>query len=192
MACGITMGAVVDCGDPLAPRVRQRVIIGNTDDIATVTYGANDSLITDITMKTGTQCWAFGGKKTSISASSELNPTDFAVYYNHIVNLIVWDTSSDQKQNLQGMAEGNLFCIIENANDSSHGDSVFEVFCLERGGEVTQNTRLNGGDDAGGGYSLIISTPEAGGGEVQLPKSWNDTDYATTLAKVEALLQVQA
>ena len=188
MSCKLTMGATFDCADPLAPRVRQRVLIGSLDDIETVTYGATDTLITDITMKSGTQCWAFDGQKTSISASSELNPTDFAVYYNHIINMIVWDTSSIQKVSLQGLAGDDSFAIIENANDTSHGDSIFEVFGLERGLNMSQNTRVNGGDDNGGGYGIILNTPESGGGEVQLPKSWFSVDYATTLVLVDALL----
>ena len=66
---GITVGAIYDCDNPLVPFVRQRLLIGNLEDIATITRNSSfDNIIEGITMEVGKAMFAFDGVKSSISA----------------------------------------------------------------------------------------------------------------------------
>ena len=190
MSCqGITMGAVANCDVPLQPGVRQRVIIGNLDDIETITYDVTKTnLITDITMKTATQAWEFEGLRTSISASWELVASENAANYNHLVNLSVYDMSSEQKLSLQGMAWERTFAIVENRNDASLGDSIFEAYGLGAGMLPLTMGRQAADTDTQGAVIIELGTPDFGGKETTIVESWFDTSYAATLVKVDALL----
>ena len=183
------MGAIASCDVPLQPGVRKRVIIGNLDDIATVTYDVTKTnLITNITMKSTTQAWEFEGLRTSITAGWELVASENAANYNHLVNLSVYDMSSEQKLSLQGMAWERTFAVIENKNDASLGDSIFEVFGLGAGLLPFTMGRQNADTDTQAAVVIELGTPDFGGKETTIAESWFDTDYATTLAKVDALL----
>ncbi len=190
MSCqGITMGAVANCDVPLQPGVRQRVIIGNLDDIETITYDVTKTnLITDITMKSTTQAWEFEGLRTSISASWELVASENAANYNHLVNLSVYDMSSEQKLSLQGMAWERTFAIVENRNDASLADSIFEAYGLGAGMLPLTMGRQAADTDTQGAVIIELGTPDFGGKETTIVESWFDTSYAATLVKVDALL----
>ena len=188
---GITQGAVYDCTNPLVPFVRQRLLIGNLEDIATITFSlvaGEENVITAITMSSGKAMFAFDGVKASITAQAELVATAFAPQYNHQNTLIVWEVDNTQKLNLQGMAAVPQFSIVENSKDSSLGNSVFEVFGVGRGMEVSELIRINADADTSGGYSVTLVTPDEGGKETALPDSFFDTSLTVTEAAVEALL----
>ena len=62
-ACGgISAGADYDCDSPVVPGVNQRLILGNLDDVESVTYnGTNPSIIEAITMKSNKAGFPFQG-----------------------------------------------------------------------------------------------------------------------------------
>lgn len=190
MSCaGITVGAIYDCDNPLVPFVRQRLLIGNLQDIATITRNVtNDNVIEGITMKSGTAMYAFEGVKTSITAQSEMVVQTLANAYNHQVGLSVFEVDSAQKRNLQGMSSVEQFAIVENSLDTSLGDSNFEVFGINRGMLPSEMIRINADTETGGAYVITLITPDEGGKEVTLPESAFLTDLATTQAWIEALL----
>ena len=190
MACsGIIVGAIYDCENPLVPFVRQRLLVGNLEDIATITRNVtNDNVIEGITMKVTKAMFAFEGVKTSISAQSELVVQTLSNAFNHQCNLSVFEVDSAQKRNLQGMAAKEQFCIVENSKDTSLGDSNFEVFGINRGLLPSELIRINADSETGGAYVITLITPDEGGKEVQLPESFFITDLTTTEAAVEALL----
>ena len=185
---GITVGAAFDCENPLQPGVRQRLLIGNLSDIASITRGGTPNVILDITMKSTKAMFAFEGVKQSITAQSELVVQTLSNAYNHQVGLSVFEVDSVQKLNLQGMMATAQFAIVENSKDDSLGDSVFEVFGINRGMEGSELLRINADTDTSGAYVITLVTPDEGGKETTLPESFWDTDLATTEALVEALL----
>lgn len=192
MSCeGIISGALASCTNPLVPFVRQRLLIGNLQDIDVITRSVTpgeENVIEDITMKVTKQMFAFEGLKSSISAQSELVPDGFTSLYNHQCNLIVFDVSSEQKLNLQAMASVEQFAIVENSKDDSLDNSIFEVFGIGRGMLPSELIRINADIDTGAGYSIVLITPDIGGKEVTLPDSFFDTDLSVTEANIEALL----
>ena len=190
MACaGITVGSLYDCDNPLVPFVRQRLLIGNLEDIATITRNVTfDNIIEGITMKSTKAMFAFEGVKTSISAQTELVVQTLSNAYNHQSNLSVFEVDSAQKRNLQGMAAIEQFCIVDNSKNTSLGDSNFEVYGINRGLLPSEMIRINADGETGGAYVITLITPDEGGKETTLPESFFLTDLTTTEALVEALL----
>ena len=112
----------------------------------------------------------------------------FTVGYDHIVNFQVFDISSDQKVNLEKLALSKVVAVIENMNVVGNADSVFEVYGFDAGLEVVLLTRLARDLETGGSFTVNLKTSDNEGKEAKLPLSFWDTDYATTKAKVDALL----
>ena len=139
-------------------------------------------------MKSTTQAWEFEGLRTSISASWELVASENAANYNHLVNLSVYDMSSEQKLSLQGMAWERTFAIVENRNDASLADSIFECYGLGAGMLPLTMGRQAADTDTQGAVIIELGTPDFGGKETTIVESWFDTSYAATLVKVDALL----
>lgn len=185
---GITVGADYDCTNPLKSGVNPRLLVGNLDDIATVTYDVSDtSVITDITMKSTKAMYAFQGLRSSVKPQVDIVVSEMNVGFSHQVDFSVFEVDSAQKVNLQGMAVIKQFCIYQNPKDSSLGDAVWEVMGVNAGLEVQTMTRIAGDATTGGAYTVQLKTSEQSS-ETGLPNSFFDTDIATTEAKIEALL----
>lgn len=189
-ACGgITVGADYDCESPVVSGVNQRLLLGNLDDILAVTYNTtNPSIIEGIAMKSTKAMFAFQGIRQSLTPSYELVPGTVSVGYNHIVNFLGFEISQAAKDNFEKMAFGKLFGIVENRNAPGNADSIFETYGLGVGLEANAMTRAASDQESGGAFAITLQTPEAEGKEPKMPQSFFKTDYATTLALVDALL----
>lgn len=189
-ACeGLISGAEIDCADPLTPGIRKRLIGFNLADVEDVVYSISEpNVIENITLKSGTQAFVFDGIKQSITPTQELVPQPTSNGWKHGILFSIFDVSSEQKLNLQGMATQGTVWVVENANDSSNADSIFEVYGLGRGLEAESITRSPVDTESGAAYVVQLNTPDEGGSEVVPVESWFDTDYTTTLALVDALL----
>jgi len=183
---GITIAADYSCANPLKAGVNERLLIGNLDDINTITYDVvNTSVITGITMNVGTSMYAFNGVRSSNKPDISLQADDFSVGFIHQMDFSVFEVDSDQKVNLQAMAAKKTFAIYQNPNDSSLGDAIFEVMGANSGLEMSTLNRQPASKD--GSYKIQIRTPEAAS-ETSLPNSFFDTDFATTEGKINALV----
>ena len=183
---GLVSGGIYDCDNPLVPGIRKRVIIGSIDKIASKTELV-PGVIDGLTMLTGEQMYQFDGAKNSINPNVELREGTLSNTFAHVLALSIFEVDSAAKINIQGMAHDRLFCIIENANDSSLGDSIFEIYGLG-GMEVNELTRNPTDQDTSGAYVLNMQTPEAYGGETKLPLSLDAGGYEATLALIDVLL----
>jgi hypothetical protein len=189
-ACGgITAGTDYDCDSPIVPGVNQRLILGNLDDIEAVSYNTtNTTIIEGITLKSGKSAYVYQGVRQSLNPSYELVPGTVSVGYNHMVNFLAFQISQAVKDNLEKMALGKLFAVVENKNAVGNENSIFEVYGLNVGMEATVITRLPADQETNGAFTINLVTPEAEGKEPKMPQSWFLTDYATTKALVDALL----
>ncbi len=188
-ACsGITIGAEYDCANPLKSGVNERLLVGNLDDIALITYNVTDTtVIEDITMKVGTEMYAFEGVRSSVKPQVDLIATDVTVGFSHQVDFSIFEVNSDQKVNLQAMAARKQFAIYQNPKDSSLGDAVWEVMGVNSGLEATTVTRIAGDSATGGAYTVQLKTPTSSN-ETGLPNSFFDTSIAATEVLIDALL----
>lgn len=186
---GIVQGAVYDCENPIAPGVNQRLILGNLDDIDVITYNVtNTYIIESITMKQAAPTFAFEGVRRSLNPQYSLTPQTVSIGYTHLIDFSVFDISAAQKENLEAMAIKPQFAIIQNLNDAGNADNFFEVYGVTRGLDVLTNVRIPSDGDTAGAFVIQLSTPEEGGKENKMPATWFITDFATTLAAVDATL----
>ena len=185
---GLISGGIYDCDNPLVPGIRKRVIIGSITKIASKLFDpSNPMILTDLVMADGEQMFQFDGAKNSIVPQIELREGTLSNTFAHMLALSIFEVDSDAKLNIQGMAHDQLFAIIENANDTSLGDSIFEVYGLG-GMEVNELTRNPTDQDTSGAYVLNMQTPEAYGGETRLPISLDAGGYQATLDLIDVLL----
>ena len=188
ICAGITIGASYDCENPIAAGVNQRLILGNLDDISVVTYDVtNTYIITDITMKQASPTFAFEGVRRSLKPQYSASPQTVSIGYTHLIDFSVFDISAAQKENLEAMAVKPQFAIVQNSNDIGNGDNFFEVYGLSQGLDVLTNVRIPADGETAGAFVLQLSSPEDLK-ENKMPSTWFDTDFATTLAKVDATL----
>jgi hypothetical protein len=139
-------------------------------------------------LKTGKAAYAFQGIRQSLNPQYELVPGTVSVGYMHTVNFLAFDINQAAKDNYEKMALAKLFAVIENKNNIGNGNSIFEVYGVNVGLEASAITRIPADQESGGAFTIALTTPEAEGKEPKMPQSWFKTDYATTLALVEALL----
>lgn len=185
---GITIGADYDCLDPLKAKVNERLLVGNLDDIESITYDVtNPTLITAITMKTTKAMFAFQGVRSTVKPQVDLVSSEVTVGFSHQCDFSVFEVDAAQKENLQAMSTLSQFCIYQNPKDSSLGDAVWEVMGVNSGLEVSTLTRMPADGATGGAYTVQLKTPESAS-ETVLPNSFFDTDIATTELAIEALL----
>jgi len=188
---GLVSGSTYSCDNPLVAGIRKRVIIGEVSKIATLDYNVTDAgVLESILMASGERCFEFDGVKNSISPSIELKEGTLSNTYIHKLALSLFEVDSLHKANIQGMVSSELFAIIEYQNDSSLGNSVFEVYGLA-GMEVNVLTRNPTDPDTAGAYVMEMQTPDAYGNEPKLPISLFLTNHETTLQVVEHLLTPQ-
>ena len=188
ITCGaITAGATFSCDSPLQPGMVPRVWLANKSEIEGITAGANSSVITAITMKSGGAFYVFDGYRQSVNAETAFIPQTVSSGYDHQHDIQVFDISSDQIVNLVKMALCKMVAIVENQNAIGNGDSVFEVFGIGVGMETITLTRINRDTETAGSFSVGLKTSDNEGKEAKLPLSFWDTDYATTLAKIVLL-----
>jgi hypothetical protein len=185
---GITIGADYDCLDPLKAKVNERLLVGNLDDILSVTYDVtNPTLITALAMKVGTSMYAFQGVRSTVKPQVDLVASEVTVGFSHQCDFSVFEVGSKDKENLQAMSTVSQFCIYQNPKDSSLGDAVWEVMGINSGLEVSTLTRMPADGATGGAYTVQLKTPEAAS-ETILPNSFFDTSIVITEAAIEALL----
>ena len=77
---------------------------------------------------------------------------------------------------------------MENRNAPGNGDNFFEVYGLDQGLEVSEMIRIPSDNETIGAFNITVKTTDDGGKEPYMPRTWFDTDYATTKALVDALL----
>lgn len=188
---GIFQGAEVNCQDPLAVGTVQRLLLANRVDIEDFTYDITpqqENVITGIVMKTGTQFFEFGGVNDSIRGQNELVRRAYSNGYKHQVDAIIWEVDNLSLQNMQAMAYQPQVAILYGIDDSSFGNGAFQVYGVDYGLDLLTNIRINSDVETGGGHSIQLATPDAGGDEKIIPPVLWNSDYATTLGVVNALL----
>jgi len=188
MGCAITAGALFDCDNLPQAGVNSRLLVGNLEDIETITRDTNLSKITAITMKSGKAMFAFEGSDMSVKPEYHLVPGTLAPQWQHKVPFIIFDVSTTQKQNLEQMKNSKLFAITQGVEDDGNGDNFFEVHGLGRGLKLSVLDRVQGDNETLGAFSAVLETFADGGNESQMPATFFDTDFDTSLAAVTALL----
>lgn len=180
---GIFEGADFDCENPLIAGVDERLILANLADIESLTFDVdNPSIITDVILKNNSSAYVFQGTRQSLVPEAHFIPGRFSIGYDHQIAFQVFDVSQSQKDNLEAMALRKTVAIVQNSN------KTFEIYGIIQGLELLSDDRLPGDQDTGGSFTIVLKTSDNTAREPKHPQTWFDTDFASTLDLVNALL----
>src|SRR5690606_37111342 len=158
----------------------------NRRDINNVTYDqSNPRLVTAITLASGAKAYKIENFKKEIDAGFDLVTSDTNIdKFNQYVKFEAWGIDSDTVKALDELSD--LVIIVERKNKGADGDGAFQIYGLQTGLYKSSDTmRAN----TASGKRIIELTNQA---EEESTVSYHvffDTDYATTKAAVEALLE---
>ena len=185
MACSIALGSAFDCDNLPQAGVNSRLVIGNLADI-TITLTANLSIASAIVKSS--IAFAYEGSDMSVKPSYTLVPGSIANQWSHKIEFVIFEVSGAMKENLENMKNSVLYAVTENANDDGNGDNFFEIFGAGRGLRLTALERVPTDNETLGAFKVTLETFAEGGNESNMPITLFNTDYATTLTAVTALL----
>lgn len=183
---GVFQGAEFDCEDQLQAGVEPLITVINSDDI--LSFPKTDGTISDIILKPGKKGFVFQGTRNSVVPEMTNKVSGFSNRYSHKVQYQVFDVSQLQKNNLNGLANKAHVIIVYNRSRTEE-QAAFEVYGEGVGLELPDGglIRLPGDQATGGSFTVISQTADDGAQEEALPRTFWDTDYATTLAKIQDL-----
>lgn len=164
------------------PGIKSRVLLGNFEEIASYTEASG--IITAITMDSLKTFFAYAGFRRSANARSEMVRNDFGVFYKHQVLLKVFDRQDTIKQQIMKANVTKLVAIVENFDRNN--DMTFEVYGIDAG--LTVQSCVMDYQDGGAVWDMDLSSDDPDGLEQYAPKTFFNTNYATTLTAVDALL----
>jgi hypothetical protein len=192
--CGkITKAQTFNCEAPMSGGAKDRIAVINFDDVDVLTRDVtNPQILRSIVLKATKKAYKWEGPVNSVIASAKLARGKFKNKYEQIVGLPLMANTSDLKNELEKAAYGKFIVIVE--NNHTVGDSVFEVYFLEKGGIILKNERDIVNTDLEGGYDINFGQEEAFR-EGHLPATFAVLDaevvpaysYSLTLAALEAL-----
>jgi len=186
-ACAkITIGSEIDCDAPISGGTGTRMILVNFDDKGTATVTANGT-ITAMALTGATTGFVYEGQKLSHHPSYELVKKPFINMFKHQIEFLVFQYDQAMKADLQKLAKGKVFAIVENNYRGTAGETAFEVYGYNTGLFLEELKRDANDTDNQGAITLKLSSDE-GALESVLPQALFLTDYATTLAIVDSLL----
>ena len=183
---GIAADILKDCAAPPTAGAEMFAYAFNRRDIDSVTYDqSNPRLVTAITLADGAKAYKIENFKKEIDAGFDLVTSDTNIdKFNQYVKFEAWGIDSDTVKALDELSD--LVIIVERKNKGADGDGAFQIYGLQTGLYKSSDTmRAN----TASGKRIIELTNQA---EEESTVSYHvffDTDYATTKAAVEALLE---
>lgn len=178
----IAVDITSNCADPLFQGHAQKAWLINKADLASFT--ASDNIISAITLATGAKAVAvevntknpFSGTLTSMEEGDIRNTFTHTVTF-HIPN----DGAGFRKDIVDNLANGKFVIVVENEWQGTSGDHAFSVYGIDKGLQATGDNTEDA-DNGGWTFTLVESGVPTSG------KFFWDTDYATSLAALDALL----
>lgn len=186
--CGKIAGNILkSCVKPLQGGTKDRAIVINFDDIASVVYNStNPATIEDIVMVTGKVAYQIDGKNNSIAPKSMMVKQGFENMFDHSVQMKGFDIAPEIKEQLNSMKDGRFVIVVENYFKGTAGNSAFEVYGISTGLELTALERDPNNADTQGAFDFTFSTLL--NKEPKLPNNLFITSYASTKTIVDGLL----
>ncbi len=186
----ITAGIAYDCANPPAGGANDRLILLNFSDVeaATITYdGTNPIIVENIVLAGAAVGYVFEGLNNSNEPRSAMVKGRYVNGYDHEVRFKCFDNSPTAKLQLGKLDGAQLVAIVQNNRKGASGNSAFEIYGLQTGLRLQELERILADAETQGAYNLLIRNDEISRPS-SLPHTLWDTDFATTLAIVNALI----
>lgn len=186
--CGkIASNILKSCTKPLQGGTKDRALIINFDDIASIVYNStNTATVEDIVLVTGKVAYQIDGKNNSIAPKAMLVKQGYENMFDHSVQMKGFDIAPEIKEQFNSAKDGRFVVIVENYFKGTAGNSAFEVYGLTSGLELTALERDPNNADTQGAFDFTFSTVL--NKEPKLPNNLFITSYAASKAVVDGLL----
>lgn len=189
--CGkITASILNDCNNPLIGGVSDELILINKEDIIDYEVNVdNPQIIEGINLVTSpaTRAYKIEGYKSSVEPQVDLVPNQYRSSWAHQVLFRVFSNTPETKEVIEGIKDGTLVAIVKNNNQGVGGNAVYELFGKGVGLYLKVATSAKNDSETQGAYILTLATPD-NQKEPKVPATIYNTDLATTVALVNALL----
>jgi len=188
--CGLLASGIgADCTNPLQAGTEDTLVLLNRTQIATLTKNiSNPQVIEDIVLESAALGYVFQGLNNSIAPKSMMVKGRYFRNWSHEINFIAFDVSPEAKQVIEDMKDGDLTAIVYNKYKGTSGNSAFEIYGLYAGLKSETIERDVTNAETQGAFNILLKTDNERGLEPYQPQTLFITDYATTLAVVEALV----
>lgn len=178
-------GGEIDC-DNLPPSGTEAIVRAfNYRDI--LRYEETNGIITDIVLKAGKTGFVFRGFRNDAKKTEEvIVPSVGAPMFKHGSGFVVYHRDQSTKNTVENLCRGRFVFAIE---QKGQDETAFEVVGRKCGlGLVPGSIR---DAHANGGFYVLNFATVDGEGELEpkLPQVFCDTDYATSLAALNALCE---
>ncbi len=181
---GITQDVAASCDTPLLSGIEDRLILINLHEIASKTLDVSNPLVlTDMSLVTDAEAFAYTGRNHSNEPDYSMERSRYQETFMHQVRFKVFSDAPDIKKELEAMAKVKLVAILQTATGR------FEVYGLYQGLRLKELTRNPMDMETGGAFDLLLGSDDNVSKEPHMPATFFDTDFATTKAKVDALLE---
>lgn len=177
--CGISKGIKLDCsGKGQLGGLNRRLFLGNIKNLANAAYTTDaDGYITDINFDAYGFLYEFIGQKYSHSATDNVARNEGgSVNYPHSVTLKISDVTPDDKAVIEDLTASDVFAVVVDNNQQIRIYGAFNGLTIDT---AEQNTGNNAESDTT--RTVVLS-----GNETGLAKVFLDTDYNTSIAKIES------
>ena len=161
------------------------IYIVNRDDIDYSASAEADGVVSALVLKTGKKGYKYTSNNKAFEGTSALNKGTYSTSFDHSIVGRVFANTQAIKDELNKLAFGKFVVVVAN-NSNANEETKFEVYGWENGLVCTALDK-NTADGDGIVYSFTLASDE-GAREGDIPKSFYNTDLATTEAALEALL----
>jgi hypothetical protein len=130
---------------------------------------------------------ASGSSGSSVGARMKSVQLPYGKAFEHEIDALSFKVDPATKKELEAWNQADLVAIVQNKYRGSNGNTAFEVFGYDGGLQLVELERDANDKDTMGAFKLKFKTQESSR-EAHMPYSFFITDYATTLAAVNALI----
>jgi len=177
-----------DCANKPQAGAEQVAYVFNRADITATLDVANTNLATDLVVAVTKQGYKLTGFRKNLNAGSDVVVSETSPKkWNQFFSFFGWNVEADEVNNLDNIDD--LVIVYESKAKGASSEGAFHMLGYNTGLYVSADTkRVNDND---GARSLEL-TNLAGEESPVSEHIVLDTDYATTLALLEALMVVQS
>jgi|SRR6478609_3943438 len=152
-----------------------------------VGYDETNDIITDIQLKPGKQGFVFTGFRNDAKKSEEvILPSVGAPMFKHGSGFVVYHRDQATKNTVENLCRGTFVFVVEQKGQDS---TAFELVGKKCGMRLVPGS-IRDAHTNGGFYVLNFATADGEGElEPKLPQVFCDTDYATSLAALNAMCE---
>lgn len=174
--CKVTAGIDITCDDKRRlGGLNSRFWIGDPTEIDSFTFDG-DGYVSEINFSTYGGTFTMESPDNSCSAGYEVVVAEGGnKFFNHTAAIKLFATTPADDAVIEEMLVANSFLIVETQNQE------FLIYGANNGLKTTEGGQNSGAEDA----SDVTDTLTMAGGEKLKPYRFLDTDFATSLAKLE-------